>query len=314
MDQWFQGDSLVLTRDFTLDRLLQGHWEWVSEDSTILLKPALDGDGRIRFTGTEPSFTIDSFALRQELYDTHSDSTVMIADFLYPGREGHLFFHDSLRLYGIVPYYVEKLYHRLVREMQQKDLSSVVKTCADIGHYISDAHVPLHTTSNYNGQFTGQLGIHSFWESRIPELFEETHFNSLVGRAEYIDDIHGFIWQTVLHSYSLVPMVLEKELEAREKVDEQHQYCYEERGSTMVRTPCPQLAREYMDLMEDMVQKQWMAAIRAVGSIWYSAWIDSGQPDLWNETVSILPQDTSFIERIKMKLKRSPDHKRGDLH
>jgi hypothetical protein len=43
-----------------------------------------------------------------------------------------------------------------------------------LGHYIGDAHVPLHTTSNYNGQKTNQHGIHGLWESRIPEqLFDE---------------------------------------------------------------------------------------------------------------------------------------------
>lgn len=314
MDQWFRGDSLVLTRDYSLDRMLQGHWEWETDDSTILVKPDLNLHGGITFEGIDSSFTVDSFALQQEVYGAHSDSTVLIADFLYPDQHGRLYFYDSLRSQGIVPYHVERLYHRLVREMQEKDLMSVIKTCTDMGHYISDAHVPLHTNSNYNGQFTDQLGIHSFWESRIPELFEESYFNSLVGRAQYIDDIHTFIWQVVEHSFSLVPEVLEKEREARENIGEQHHYCYEERGNAMVRTPCPRLAREYMNLMDGMVQEQWRAAIRAVGSIWYSAWVDSGEPDLWSTTIPTLPTDTSFMDRLRNTILRSSDHKRSDLH
>lgn len=45
------------------------------------------------------------------------------------------------------------------------------KASADIGHYIADANVPLHTSENYNGQLTGQEGFHGFWETRLPELF-----------------------------------------------------------------------------------------------------------------------------------------------
>ncbi|MGH9218255.1 MAG: hypothetical protein ACRD1W_03075, partial [Vicinamibacterales bacterium] len=36
-------------------------------------------------------------------------------------------------------------------------------------HYVSDGHVPLHAVVNYNGQLTGQDGVHSRWEG---ELFE----------------------------------------------------------------------------------------------------------------------------------------------
>ncbi len=313
LDRWYVGDSFVLMKDYTIDRLLQGGWEWETNDSSMSLQPSLTHRGRIEFTGLEFSFTVDSFALRQEIYLAGTDSTSLIPSFLYPDRPGNLYFNDSLTSYGIVPYYVEKLFARLVREMQEKDLKSAVRTSTDIGHYISDAHVPLHTTSNYNGQFTNQLGIHAFWESRIPELFEATYFNSLVGRATYIDDVHKFIWDIVHHSYALVPIVLEKEREARHNIAEQHHYCYEERGTNMVRTPCPILAREYMNLMDGMVQEQWMGAIRAVGSVWYTAWVDAGQPSLWNETVIGL-SDTSMIDRIIERFRRSKGENRDDLH
>ncbi|MBM55958.1 MAG: hypothetical protein CMB32_05320 [Euryarchaeota archaeon] len=46
----------------------------------------------------------------------------------------------------------------------------IIKEASDLGHYLGDAHVPLHTTSNYNGQLTGQTGIHSLWETHVYEL------------------------------------------------------------------------------------------------------------------------------------------------
>ena len=38
---------------------------------------------------------------------------------------------------------------------------------AIIGHYVADAHVPLHAVLNYNGQLTGQTGIHNRWEDEL---------------------------------------------------------------------------------------------------------------------------------------------------
>lgn len=47
----------------------------------------------------------------------------------------------------------------------------IVKVAADLGYYIGDAHIPLHTTTyKYNGQFSGQTRIHSLWETHVYEL------------------------------------------------------------------------------------------------------------------------------------------------
>ncbi len=48
----------------------------------------------------------------------------------------------------------------------KKNYPAILKLSAEIGHYMADAHVPLHANSNYNGQQTGQHGIHGLWESR----------------------------------------------------------------------------------------------------------------------------------------------------
>jgi hypothetical protein len=43
-----------------------------------------------------------------------------------------------------------------------------------IGHYVGDLSQPLHVTENYDGQFSGQKGIHSFFEDAVVnELYSE---------------------------------------------------------------------------------------------------------------------------------------------
>ncbi|MEI9809310.1 MAG: zinc dependent phospholipase C family protein [Bacteroidota bacterium] len=77
---------------------------------------------------------------------------------------------DTLRTHGIVPWWIQTMLFRLTRAFKEKNQSLILKYSAEIGHYIADSHVPLHASSNHNGQYTDQKGIHGFWESRIPEL------------------------------------------------------------------------------------------------------------------------------------------------
>jgi hypothetical protein len=56
------------------------------------------------------------------------------------------------------------------KHSRKKRKSEILFIAADLGHYIADAHMPLHTSDNHDGQLTDK-GIHSLWESRLPELF-----------------------------------------------------------------------------------------------------------------------------------------------
>ena len=78
--------------------------------------------------------------------------------------------------------------HRLTNAFKEKNQAKILKLSAEIGHYIADAHVPLHASSNHNGQFTDQKGIHGFWESRIPELLADKEWDFFIGKAEYIQE------------------------------------------------------------------------------------------------------------------------------
>ena len=76
---------------------------------------------------------------------------------------------DTLSAHGIVPWHIKKVTWQLTNAFVTQDLSLIIRLSADLGHYVGDLHVPLHTTANYNGQLTGQHGIHGLWESRLVE-------------------------------------------------------------------------------------------------------------------------------------------------
>lgn len=189
------------------------------------------------------------------------------------------FTEDTLQAYGIVPWHIRLMYARLVTAFQRGDVDRILSNAADIGHYIADAHVPLHTTENYNGQLTGQYGIHAFWESRIPELSAE-NYDHFTGRARYIDDPLTVAWEAVMASHAALDSVfgIEKRLTAEWPNDQR--YTFEDRGQGAARAYSREFTKAYEDAMGGMVERRMNESIITVGSFWYSAWVEAGQPDM----------------------------------
>lgn len=187
---------------------------------------------------------------------------------------------DRFSEYGILPYHLIRMQTRLTAAFRNRDEAAILRLCAEFGHYIGDAHVPLHTTENYNGQLTGQNGIHAFWESRLPELFADRHYNYFTGRATYISDLSAFYWKIVLDSHALVDSVLRVERRLQQSYPLDRQFCAEERLGQTIRTQCRDYAAAFHKSLGDMVEQRMRATIHAIGSAWFTAWVDAGQPDL----------------------------------
>lgn len=191
------------------------------------------------------------------------------------------FSEDTLQAYGIVPWHVARMTNWLTKAFESKDVNKILRTSADIGHYIADAHVPLHTTENYNGQLTDQKGIHGLWESRIPELTAD-EYDYLVGRATYIKRPIDAIWDVVEESHSHLDSVLYIEKDLTSKIASDQKYAFETRGKSTVKQYSQQFTLAYTNRMGDMVETRMRKAIVMVGSIWYTAWVNAGQPNLDN--------------------------------
>ena len=185
---------------------------------------------------------------------------------------------------------------KLQKAFEQKNVDLILKHSADIGHYIGDAHVPLHTTENYNGQLTNQKGIHGLWESRLVEINDE-NYDYFVGSAEYISDMRRYVWDAVRASHLAVDSVLNIELQVTEDMGPDKKYSYERRGNTTVSVYSYEFSQEYHQRMNGMVERRLRAAINAVGSVWYTAWVDAGQPDL--KKLQNTPPSEALIEEMK---------------
>ena len=182
---------------------------------------------------------------------------------------------------GILPWQIQKSYYKLVKAFQTRDSLKIMIYSAYLGHYIADAHVPLHTTQNHNGQLSNQIGIHAFWESRLPELFAK-NYNYVVGSARYIDNPLREAWKIVSHTHKQVDTVLKFEARLTASFPAYRKFSFSKRNNQIVRQYAEAYARAYHDAMDHMVERQMRAAILYTGSYWYSAWVDAGQPSLEN--------------------------------
>jgi hypothetical protein len=186
---------------------------------------------------------------------------------------------DTLNKYGTVPWAIASNYYWLVKAFKAHDTTGILITSANLGHYISDAHVPLHLTQNYDGQLTNQTGIHGLWESRLPELFSN-NYNYNVGKARYIANPLAEAFKICRSSYKSVDTVLRMERILNKSYTEATKYAIEQRGTRNVKVYSIAYSRAYHKLMKGMVQRRMRSSVLSVGSFWFSAWVDAGQPDL----------------------------------
>ncbi|OHX67975.1 zinc dependent phospholipase C family protein [Flammeovirga pacifica] len=186
---------------------------------------------------------------------------------------------DSLMSNGVVPWEVIKHYYLLRKAFEERNAKLIIKYAGEVGHYLSDLHVPLHTTKNYNGQLTNQVGIHAFWESTLPETYYDQYVIDL-HRAEYIDDIPLTVWSTLEESHSLVKQVLDDEIKISKQLGDKGKYVVKRRGATLQLQPTKLYTKLYNDAVGDMVSERMKMSIQRIADFWFTCWVDAGQPDL----------------------------------
>jgi hypothetical protein len=218
---------------------------------------------------------------------------------------------DTLKTFGILPWHINTMYYRLKDAFMLHDPEKILKVSAELGHYLADAHVPLHTTENHNGQLTGQEGIHAFWESRLPELFSND-YDFFVGRATYISNPQLEAWKAVESSHHEVDSVLIQEKRLSLQFGEK-KYAYENRGRQTVRVYSVEYSKAYHKILTGMVQRQMRGAIKMIGDFWYTAWVDAGQPDLkalinYTPTEAELQKSREELQQWKQERIKAREH------
>ncbi|MCF8284072.1 MAG: zinc dependent phospholipase C family protein [Sphingobacteriales bacterium] len=186
---------------------------------------------------------------------------------------------DTLKAYGTVPWRIQERLAQLTQAFKERDSAKILFYSADLGHYVADACVPLHSTENYDGQMSGQKGLHGFWESRLPELFADDYYY-WVGKATYIADPLDESFKLLKGSFAALDSVFKFEKELTEKMGKDKKYSFEQRGNKNIQVYSYDFSKAYHEQLDGMVERRMRVAIKAVGSYWYTAWVNAGQPNM----------------------------------
>jgi S1/P1 nuclease len=125
---------------------------------------------------------------------------------------------DAFTRSGLLPWRVKDVFEQLVAAWKAKDVPRIVKLSAWMGHYAGDAHVPLHATANYDGQLTGNDGVHRRYETDMVDAHDYDKLVApLVKEGREIADPFEATFEVALDSLSHVAAVLKADAEATSK-------------------------------------------------------------------------------------------------
>jgi hypothetical protein len=120
---------------------------------------------------------------------------------------------------GTLPWRVEEFHGNLRRAFESYGRRGpfgafdIVFFSAALAHYVSDGHVPFHAVVNYDGQLTGQHGIHSRFETALFERYRDRLAIAPKPIAP-IRDPRDFMFDRITEGTELVPPILKSDLAA----------------------------------------------------------------------------------------------------
>ena len=162
---------------------------------------------------------------------------------------------------GIIPWIVEEWTERLSALMTLGQWDDVWQIAAELGHYVADSHQPLHLTLNYNGQLTGNYGIHSRYETQMMN----THLSQLPlpsGTGIYWPNVIDSVFSYIDEVYPFVDSIII--------------------ADDLAKAQDPTYGNTYYNIMwqelENLTTISIHKAIIDLASLWRTAWENAGSP------------------------------------
>ncbi len=182
-------------------------------------------------------------------------------------------FGKDITAKGRLPWKIDEVYRGLVQAFRDRDLPRALERAGTLCHLVADAHVPLHATDNYDGQLTGQRGLHARWESDLVERNRrQLEAAVLPAAAQRIADPVAHVFGVLRDSYlhSLQVLVSDREsVTGRDLAETPEDERYDDEYYSKF------YAREATRLAARL-----SASASDTGSLWLSAWEEAGRPAL----------------------------------
>ena len=186
-----------------------------------------------------------------------------------------LYGEDKIRKYGIAPWAINETCERIIDLLKKNQLEEAIYNMGVVGHYIADLHMPLHTVINYNGQFSGNDGIHKRWEHRLVDEYVKKI--KPVGKIETVEDPWSFSMKIVKESFKLHHLILEADTKARKLLTK-------EQADRLNSYDILSFEKPYLDSLYDdtgnLLNERMGRAVMRLASLWNYCWEQAGRPKL----------------------------------
>ena len=164
---------------------------------------------------------------------------------------------------GDAMWQIEIFTTRLAADFRARRWADVNRDAVFAAHYAADLTQPLHTVKNYDGRLTGQTGIHQRFETGVVRL-DADRWQLRVTPVALIPDLRARIFAEFLRSYQASASVFTADRKAR----------------IQQRPGDPRFLAAFADQAAPVAKAQVEDAANFVGSLWYTAWVKAGKPDL----------------------------------
>ena len=168
-----------------------------------------------------------------------------------------------VRQNGTLPWAILLTFDSLTSQLARGSILRAESTMSDLGHYVGDAHQPLHCTNNYDGAYTGNSGIHSRYETSMINTYQ-----SLIAvqkdSIEYIALPLDFAFEFINQSNALVDSVLTADT-----------YAKSVSGWTGTGSAPPAYYEALWMRTQNFTRQRIQNATQALASLWYTAWVNA---------------------------------------
>jgi hypothetical protein len=159
--------------------------------------------------------------------------------------------------------YVTSLSDAMAAARTGRDWSLLLPVAGALAHYVEDLHNPLHLTENYNGQLTGNTGIHSRYEGTLisRNLSNLIITPSAAGRVYLLSPV-GTVFDGIDVHYPFVQQIMDADSQSRGSPPRYNDTYY---------------ARMWT-ATGGFTQALFQEGSELTASVWYTAWVNAGRP------------------------------------
>ncbi len=170
----------------------------------------------------------------------------------------------TLKAWGTLPWRIEEYFLKTVSAMKAGDWEEAMLAAANLSHYLADSHVPLHLTYNYNGQYTGNYGIHARFDTELAKRVL-AHKELAPAAAKVKPEMAqsaGFVFSILPDAYVWIDNILRADSLASRGRDDYDEAYYE----------------RFEKLTGTVAYQQMNIAAHNVACMWLTAWEEAGRP------------------------------------